>query len=211
VQRLNLVIIGCLASCQAGGGLGFNHGATARTGTATSTGTGTSGGEPASNGSSDMTSTPALPGPENDNTLVTMPAVYKLSRADAEAAIRRAGVRGKINVIMNDGPASTEVCHQVPSQGGKTTAHFSVDIEMCRPEEAPAKELDVTGLTVAAATAKAKAFGTEGKFGGKIEVRVTPTFVPGCKEDTVCSTDINQDGILLLYLNRKRAAISTPD
>lgn len=176
MQASRVAIIGFLAACQAGFGVG-------------------------------RTTAPSTdPAPTSD-ALITMPAVTKLGRAEAEARIRQAGLRGEIRVALNDGAESTEVCRQVPSEGGKTSAHFNVDLELCRPEAPPAKPLELAGLTIAAATAKAQAWG----FDGKVETRVPLAYIAGCKDDTVCRFEINQDNKLLLYLNKKLAPISTPD
>ena len=116
---------------------------------------------------------------------IAMPDVTGKSRTDAEAAIRAAGLRGKIEVDLQSGPSSREVCRQVPSPGGKTNSTFTLTLEMCTRDAHEHVRPELEGLSVEAATKLAKASG----YTGKIEVHYLDEYAAGCKDDTVCRVD----------------------
>jgi len=166
---------------------------------------------PADGGGLSRITVPALPGSARDSTMIVMPTLKNMNRAQAEAAVRKAGMKGEIEFEFNDGPArSTEVCRQSPSEGGQSMAHLSVSITMCTPDVVHEQPV-LAGLSPAAATAKAKASG----FTGKIEVLPLSEYDASCKADTVCRVtpfrwEINQDPSMQLWVNKK-VAITVPD
>ena len=144
---------------------------------------------------------------------VTIPDVQGMTRAEAEAAMRSAGVRGELQVDHEDSRtnyAVAKACNQNPGGGQQTSATLQVSVRYCMPEVA---EVDhstkLVGLDPAEATKRARAAGYTG------QIVVEPAHAGGCKVGTVCSVDperweLNQAGRLTLWVN-KALTISTPD
>jgi beta-lactam-binding protein with PASTA domain len=84
-------------------------------------------------------------------------------------------------------------------------------VRLCNTYKAPVEGPQLVGMTVDAATQKAKETG----FTGKIQTLQLSEFDASCKQGNVCGVDpgrwyLNQDHEMTLYVN-KTVTISTPD
>jgi len=147
-------------------------------------------------------------------TTITIPDVIGKLRAEVEAAMRGAGVRGEIQVDTSTGDADFAVaraCNQNPGGGQQTSASLFVTVRYCMPEKAYVDSIiHLEGLDVAEATKRARAAGFTG------DILVQPAGNPAnCKVGTVCSVDparwnLNQAHRMTLWIN-KPLTIPTPD
>jgi hypothetical protein len=147
-------------------------------------------------------------------TIVTIPDVTNKTRAEVETAMRKAGVRGDIQVDSSTGDvdfAIARACNQNPGGGQETSATLFVTVRYCMPEKAYVDPMiHLEGLDVAEATKRARAAGYTG------DIIVQPAGNPAnCKVGTVCSVDparwnLNQSSRMTLWVN-KALTIPTPD
>ena len=167
---------------------------------------GPSGSPPAADpsGSGPSGSPPPEPVSSGAGTTITVPDVTGKTKAEAEAALRGAGVRGAIT-YDNDPGSVDRICNQVPGGGNQTSSTLVVGLRYCqdtaRPQKGPPQ---LRGLSIAAATKLAQQTG----FTGKVEVIEQSDFDADCKADTVCRVhpdhwELDQDRTLTLYVNRK--------
>lgn len=145
---------------------------------------------------------------------ITLPDTEGRTRAEAEAALRGAGVQGEIHIDADPGTvdfAVERVCSQVPGGGRETSATLMVVLRFCKPTAAAVDHrTKLVGLDVAEATQRARAAG----FTGTIEV-IDANPDPACQIETVCHVDperweLNQARKMTLYINHK-LKISTPE
>lgn len=114
-----------------------------------------------------------------------MPDTVGKKQADAEAALRAAGVTGEIKLYNDPGTVDfnvATVCQQNPGGGQQTRATLHVTLRYCQPERGSTRgdPPDLTGLTVEEATKRARAAGYTGT------VRVGNASPNACKTGTVC-------------------------
>jgi beta-lactam-binding protein with PASTA domain len=159
---------------------------------------------PASPRTSFRTPAPApapAPTPAAQSAIVAMPDLTLMSRAEAEAALRRAGFTHPPDLDRTSICGSTlddrktiieldRVCYQHPVPGAQTRTSLPVTIRV-QTEDPRRGELgggrawflmpDVIGLDVAAASARIRALGYTGK---DVEIE----YRDDCKPDIVCRT-----------------------
>ena len=76
-------------------------------------------------------------GPHDEITIID---VVGMTRAEAEAALRRSGLTGD---IVPDNSPGTRVCGTVPGAGRKSLAHLSILLKICEhPEPASTNNPD---------------------------------------------------------------------
>ena len=142
-------------------------------------------------------------------------------RAEAEEALRDAGIRGPIvtEVVTEQwlGPVDftrARVCAQSPEPGVQTTTDRRVVLSYCDPDRRPAsRQLTTTlsGYPVEEAKRRARRAG----YSGWIEVVPLYEFDPICKPATVCGVsplrwELNIYSPLTLHINRS-ITITTPN
>ena len=121
----------------------------------------------------------------SSSAIITVPDTVGKKQADAEAALRAAGVTGEIKLYNDPGTVDfsvATVCMQNPGGGQQTRATLHVTLRYCQPERPTTRgePPDLTGLTVAEATKRARAAGYTGT------VRVVDASPNACKTGTVC-------------------------
>ena len=140
-----------------------------------------------------------------DGMSITIPDVAGKHRAEAEAALRAAGVRGTIDIHPDPESinfAVAKVCVQTPGAGKESRPHLSVYLEYCEPPPpAPDRNPNLVGRTVEEAKRVARSKGYTGPF----VVKRLPQLDPDCKPGFVCeiSPDVGwQDAhVIELYVN----------
>jgi hypothetical protein len=141
-----------------------------------------------------------------DNSIIVIPDVSGKHRAEAEAALRAAGVRGEIH--MDDASANSNfaiatVCVQTPGGGHQSRATLSVMLTYCQPPPPkPDRNPTLVGLSVQDAERLARSRG----FTGEFHVKVLPQLDVKCQPSMVCnlSPDVGWQNAhsLDLYINR---------
>jgi PASTA domain len=146
---------------------------------------------------------------------ITLPDVTGQDRSGAEAALRAAGVRGRITQHEANRTvdfATARVCSQRPAAGQATRPDLHVTLQYCAPVAAAVERgTPLVGYTVAEATQRARAAGLR----GTISVSQLSEFDARCAAGTVCSItplrwEIDPTIDLTLYVNRK-LTIHTPE
>jgi len=142
----------------------------------------------------------------SDGHAVTVPDVRGKTKAEAEAAVSAAGIRGGVQIGNDQGsydPATATVCTQNPGGGQQTSSTLFVAIRFC-VADAPVvdKRPALVGVSVDEATRRVKDAG----FTGTIEVLTLSEYDATCKADTVCMFtpnhwELNQDRRMTLYIN----------
>jgi hypothetical protein len=79
----------------------------------------------------------------NDAAMVRVPDVQHRSLADAQQALRAAGLTGELHVAWTDDiPHGNQwLCGTQPSTGQEVRADFDIEIDFCRPENQPEPKL----------------------------------------------------------------------
>jgi len=142
-----------------------------------------------------------------------VPSLDHYTRADVEQLLHDKGFKGQIVVTGDTDPKFARdelVCEQTPASG-KIAPTGTIAVKLCNTYKAPEEGPQLVGLTVDAATKKAK----EAGFTGKIETLSLSEFDASCKAGSVCRVDpgrwyLNQEHVMTLYVN-KSLTISTPD
>ena len=144
--------------------------------------------------------------------VVTLPDVVGKLQPEAEAALHAAGIA---NVKTDNDPgtvdfAKDKVCSQTPGGGHGTRASLPVVLRYCSgPVHLEDKRVNLVGLTIEDAKARARAAG----FTGRIEVIEAGDV--SCAMGTVCSVspdrwELDQSHVMELY-TPKKLDIKTPD
>lgn len=180
------------------------------------------GGASSTSSSSGPTSTTRSAQPGTDDRVsgagtaqtITLPDTMGMTRSEAEAALRAAGVGGEIRV-NDDGnsadPAMAKVCLQSPGGGQQSRTSLGVTLSMCgEPKPYVEQRTELVGYSVEEATRRARSAG----YTGNVDVRSCTTCGPSCKLDTVCRVspdrwELNQE-MLILFVARA-ATITLPD
>jgi beta-lactam-binding protein with PASTA domain len=138
-----------------------------------------------------------------ESTTVTMPDLFQLTRAQADAAIHEAGITGELEIETNHGTCGSvvdhhvvelgHVCRQTPAAGNQTSSRLFVAIQL-QDENPWHGELgggrrwfllpDLAGMTTDQARDKLHALG----FTAGDHLRVSYVDEPGCKPNIVCRT-----------------------
>lgn len=142
-----------------------------------------------------------------------VPSLDHYKRSDVESVLAAKGFHGTTNFTGDTDPkwaGDAIVCEQSPASG-KIAPTGTITVKLCNTYRAPEEHPQLVGMTVEAATQKAKNTG----FTGKIESAALSEFDASCKAGTVCRVDpdrwyLNQEHFMTLYVN-KSVTISTPD
>ena len=129
------------------------------------------------------TSAPERAGGGGDAQIIILPDTVGMSRGEAEAALRKAGVQGSINI---QGGGNDTICLQSPGGGKETRTTLGVTLTPCADAAvAPPsrQEVVLVGLTVEEATKRIRAAG----FTGEIKVTHTANTNASCKVGHVCA------------------------
>ena len=146
-----------------------------------------------------------------DSQIITLPDTMGMTRAQAEAALRSAGVQGS---IYYEGGGNDQICGQTPGGGQQTRTTLGVTLRPCgEVHQAPPgrTEIDLTGLTVEEATKRIRGAG----FAGEIRI-IKATANATCKVDRVCGAapsywHSTQPSILDLRVGEGDLGITVPD
>ena len=134
---------------------------------------------------------------------VTVPDLFQLTQAQAEAAIRKAGITGELQLETNHGICGSvvehqvvelgHVCRQAPAAGQQTSSSLFVTI-LVQTENPWHGDLgggrrwfllpDLAGMTVDQARDKLRALG----FTASDRLQISYVDEPGCKPNIVCRT-----------------------
>lgn len=142
-----------------------------------------------------------------------VPSMEHYRRDDVEQLLRGKGFQGQTIFTGDTDPKFARdaiVCEQTPASG-KIAPTGTITVKLCNTYRAPVEGPELVGMTIDAATKKAK----EAGFTGKIETAPLSEFDASCKQGNVCRVDpgrwyLNQDHEMTLYVN-KTVTISTPD
>lgn len=140
-------------------------------------------------GSSPLASAETAEG--RDDNIIEMPDVTGKTQADAEKALRAAGITGTINVDDNytcDNPDVTElhVCTTHPVAGAKTRKTLPLTLHLRPPGTANYKMPDVIGMTpddAKAAIMKLK------QIEQRLKIEEMDVLMPDCQPGRVCRQD----------------------
>lgn len=163
--------------------------------------------------SSESGSPPETTGHYNGPDAFWVPSMEHYRRADVVDLLQAKGFKGQ-TIFTGDTDPKFErdelVCEQTPSTG-KIAPTGTITVKLCNTYKAPVEGPQLVGMTVDAATQKAKETG----FTGKIQTLQLSEFDASCKQGNVCRVDpgrwyLNQDHEMTLYVN-KTVTISTPD
>jgi beta-lactam-binding protein with PASTA domain len=125
----------------------------------------------------------------DSSTHVVVPDIMGLSRTDAIAKLRAAGVRGDIDSggdEMYDFSVA-KVCGLSPGVGEGTLSTLSISVTYCpvRAEAPIDGPPELRGVSLEEAIKRIKTT----KFHGKVKITETTRYQPGYVVDTVCAVD----------------------
>lgn len=127
----------------------------------------------------------------DDNGNVTMPDLRKMTREDAEAALRKAGITGSINLEENytcDDPEVIEqrVCFTKPKAGDKMSPRIPVILYLRQKGTANYAMPDLKGKTEAEAR---EILANLKQIPQRLTVETMEVIMPDCEAKKVCRQD----------------------